>query len=213
MRLEERKGAVRGARNHGGSVYTPCVYSLARVEEGCALLRVGVFPPGSVQRRAERRTERKRAEAISSVRCRAFHSLSFHDERPWYRFECFARFDEYSEVKRVGKKKRKEERGRKKEEKRRREATAKTDIGGYEPGKIAWHGQRLGYKVVRARERERELSCLFREDIPVVRVIRDTWKVVVRSTVSSRVLLPLLVLIAVVNRIGVVLVSLAASAR
>ena len=47
----------------------------------------------------------------------------------------------------------------------------------------------------------------------MVRVIRDTWKVVVRSTVSSRVLLPLLVLIAVVNRIGVVLVSLAASAR
>lgn len=78
-------------------VCTPCVYSLARVEEGCALLRVGVFPPGSVQRRAERGTKRKRAEAISSVRCRAFHSLSFHDERPWYRFECFARFDEYRE--------------------------------------------------------------------------------------------------------------------
>lgn len=92
--------------------------------------------------------------------------------------------------------------GRKKEGKRKREATAKTDIGGYERGKIAWHGQRLGYKVVRVRERERELSCLFREDIPVVRVIRDTWKVVVRSTVSSRVLLPLLVLIAVVNRRG-----------
>lgn len=25
MRLEERKGAVRGARNHGGSVYTLCI--------------------------------------------------------------------------------------------------------------------------------------------------------------------------------------------
>ena len=93
MRLEERKGAVRGARNHGGSVYTPCVYSLARVEEGCALLRVGVFPPGSVQRRAERRTERKRAEAISSVRCRAFHSLSFHDERKEERREKKERSD------------------------------------------------------------------------------------------------------------------------
>lgn len=134
MRLEERKGAVRGARNHGGSVYTPCVYSLARVEEGCALLRVGVFPPGSVQRRAERRTERKRAEAISSVRCRAFHSLSFHDERPWYRFECFARFDEYSEVKRVGKKKRKrKEEGRKKgkegEKRLRKQISADTNQG------------------------------------------------------------------------------------
>lgn len=36
----------------------------------------------------------------------------------------------------------------------------------------------------------------------MVRVIRNIWKVVVRSTVSSRVLLPLLVLSAVVNRGG-----------
>lgn len=81
-------------------------------------------------------------------------------------------------------------RGRKKgrREKKREKRLRKTDIEGYELGKIAWHGQRLGYKVVRVRERERELSCLFREDIPVVRVICNTWKVVVRSTVSSSVI-------------------------
>lgn len=35
--------------------------------------------------------QRKRAQAVSPVGCRAFHSLSFHDERPCHRFECFAR--------------------------------------------------------------------------------------------------------------------------
>lgn len=35
--------------------------------------------------------QRKRAQAVSPVQCRAFHSLSFHDERPCHRFECFAR--------------------------------------------------------------------------------------------------------------------------
>lgn len=88
---------------------------------------------------------------------------------------------------------------KKSREKGKREATAKTDIGGYELGKIAWHGQRLGYKVVRVRERESSPAC-FARIFALVRVIRDIWKVVVRSTVSSRVLLPLLVLIAVVNR-------------
>lgn len=81
--------------------------------------------------------------------------------------------------------------GRKKgrREKKKREATTKNRYRG-----IRTREDRLARTTPRiqssasTRERERELSCLFREDIPVVRVICNTWKVVVRSTVSSSVI-------------------------
>ena len=92
--------------------------------------------------------QRKRAEAVSSVQCRAFHSLSFHDERPCHRFECFARLAN------IGSEKRK-----KKDKGKGRANRLGKQNGEHEPAKIAWYGQRLGHRAVR------ESFGLFREYI------------------------------------------------
>ena len=104
MKLEERKGAVRGARNHGGSVYTPVYIVWPEWKKGAPYF-ASAFSLLAVCNDVPKEGQRKRAEAVSSVRCRAFHSLSFHDERPCHRFECFARSPSIRSEKRKKKKK------------------------------------------------------------------------------------------------------------
>lgn len=112
---------------------------------------------------------RKRAEAVSSVRCRAFHSLSFHDERPCHRFECFARSPSIGSEK-------KEEKKDKKKKKKDKEKGRANRLGKTEPGNTSQRRSPGTDNASGTEQRERAFG-LFREYNFVVRVstLRSRW--------------------------------------